>query len=81
MAYSAVMLLLVAAASAISIAIGYGLWLGALIVAAILLAPSLILGALGYRKMEQTPKLLERSKKEIDKEIELARMLAPSQTH
>ncbi|HEX4457368.1 MAG TPA: phage holin family protein [Polyangia bacterium] len=81
MAYGAVMLLLVAAASAISIAIGYGLWLGALIVAAILLAPTVVIGALGYRKMEETPKLLQRTKKELDKEIELARMLAPAQTH
>jgi hypothetical protein len=31
--------------------------------------------------MEETPKLLQRTKKELDKEIELARMLAPAQTH
>lgn len=79
MAYSAVLLLLVAAASAISLAIGTGLWSGALIVAAVLLAPSVMIGALGYRKMEKQPSLMRRSKKEIDKELAFSRALTPLQ--
>ena len=80
-AYGAVMMLLVAAAAAIASAIGHGLWSGALIVAAILLAPTAVVGALGYRKMEKRPELLQRSKKELDKELAFSRMLVPAQHH
>jgi uncharacterized membrane protein YqjE len=75
MAYAGVLMLLVAAAAAIGSAIGHGLWSGALIVAAVLMAPAAIVGSSGYRQLKSTGALLQRSRAELDKEIEWTKTL------
>ena len=79
LAHGAIVMLLVAAASALSLALGRGLWLGALIVAAIVAAPAAIVAALGYRKLESKGELLRRSKRELDKEVAFSRTLSTIQ--
>lgn len=75
MAFAGILMLLVAAASALGSALGRGLWAGALIIAAILSAPAAIVGAIGYRKMESRESFFKRSRRELDKEIEFSRTL------
>ena len=75
MAYAGILMLLVAAASALGSALGHGLWAGALIIAAILIAPAAVVGAIGFRKMESSGTLFKRSRRELDKEIAFSRTL------
>jgi hypothetical protein len=79
MAYGALLMLLVAAASALSTGLGLGLWSGALVVAAILVTPAALVAAIGYRKLGHKDQLLRRSKQELDKEVAFSRTLSTIQ--
>ena len=71
LAYSGMMMLLMAAACAIGAALGR-YWAGALIMAGLLLGGALVPALIGWHKRVRTP-LLARTRKELTKEISWAR--------
>jgi hypothetical protein len=72
LAFGGTIMLLLAAACGIGTLLGGRTWAGAVIIGAALLVAALVPGLLGWRKRIRTP-LLERTRKELTKEIAWAK--------